>query len=208
MPKKTTILIILLAVVTALLIIVALTSETTRNLIPLPNGDNKIQQTTEAPTPKASLYFQPSTLTATTNGQQSVNILVDSAGMGVFGAQIELQYDPRAISNVNIVPAQNNFFGNQPTVILDSVDPTQGRASFAIGANIDGGDKIGTGVVATLTFTPNVFSGLSTTQIIFLPKTTVTSLQYPDYSILKDSTSLTVTLSGTSSAQVAPTISQ
>lgn len=210
MPKKTTILIIILAVITAALIVVAITSETTQKLLPLPNNNNEqAQQTTEAPTPQASLLFEPSGLTVSNNQLQTVNIGINTSNMGAFGAQVELQYDPRVITNVNITPSQNNFFGTNPTVILDTVDQSQGRASFAISTDLNGSDKTGTGSFATLTFNANPFAGVASTQITFLPKSTVTSLQYPDYSLLKDTTSLSISLSGSPAAQIIqPTISQ
>lgn len=199
LPRKTTILIIILAIVTALLIFLAVTNETTQQLL-----TEEPQQTVPSETvvqPYATLGFSTPLIDVSSSqtATQSVDIVLDTAGKGVFSAQIELQYDPSLLSNVSIQPpAQNPFFGaNIDTLIPPEVNATQGRISYAVALHPNEEEKIGRGVVATLTFTPNRFTAIPQTQISFLPKSAVTTIAGSS-SILKSSTPLSIILTNIS----------
>lgn len=194
MPTKTTILIIVLSVITGLLIFLALSTD---NDVPgklfnlQVNQNTKVQPTVS---PFATLSFVPSTLNIpeSTTATQSVNIEVDTKGMKISGVQIELSYDPLAISNVKLTPS-NEIFGPNSFTLINSVNPTEGRISYAVGISPDDSEKTGKGIVATLTFQTNIFAASPATQITFLPQSSVTTLA-TSRSVLKDITPLQIIL--------------
>jgi hypothetical protein len=206
MPKKTTLLIIILAVVTAILVYLAVISDKAQEIINTTPLTPTAQNTAPTIAPYANLSFSvPSLdLSKTNTATQSVNIILNSNGKDVFGTQVELKYDPTVIYNVSISKPQESFFGQDAPVLINSVDPTEGRVSYATAFSANSSGKSGTGVVATLTFTANKYTGISSTSIAFLPKTTVTTLQ-SSQSVLKQTTPLSITLARPIVATQAPT---
>lgn len=193
MPKKTTILIIILAIITGILIFVAVRSDQTQEL-----GKRITNTATATPIvirPFASLYFS-TPLIDISNGvtAQKVDIVVDTNGKSVAGAQAELTYDPNVITNVSLTPiVKNQFFGTNPTVLINSVDKTQGRISYAISISLNDTEKIGKGSIGQLSFTVNKFAGIPNTKINFLPKSAVTT-QQTKFSVLDSTTPLQIIL--------------
>lgn len=197
MPKKTTILIVILALITGILIVLAVRSDQTQQIVN--NLSTKPTATTAPIAPYATISFLPETLDVSlVSPIQSVDVVIDSNNLPVAGAQVELSYDPKLFSNVSVSqPKQSPFFGPNPTVLISSVDATQGRISYAVGISPDGSEKSGKGAIMTLNFTANKFAGVRSGQIKFLPKSAVTTLSTPG-SILKTSIPLQVILSNSS----------
>lgn len=176
MPKKTTILIVILAVITGVLIFLAIRSDQGQQLL---NIDTPTP-TPNAVQPFAQVAFASPTVDASTGPTtQSVDVLIDSAEKPVAGVQLELSYDPNALTNVSVKTPTASFFGENPSVLISSVDPEQGRISYAVGISATEAEKAGRGTVATITFTVNRQSGLPSTSITFLPKSAVTTLSAP-----------------------------
>jgi hypothetical protein len=156
------------------------------------------------------LSFAPSFIdTSNSTITQKVDIFLDSKGGPVSGAQIELSYDPKALANVTLSPPTTNpFFSENPVVLINSVDPTQGRISYAVGVAPNGKEKVGSGNIVTLTFTVNRFAGVASSQITFLPKSTVKNLSSQG-SVLSASSPLQIIVSpattGSSAATISPT---
>lgn len=178
MPKKTTILIVILALITGVLIFLAVKSDQTQDLV-----GNVLKQNQTSPTPTvvaayADLSFLPALVDFSEgDATRTVNIVIDTHGKPVSGAQIELSYDPKVISGVAIrQPIENPFFGANPLVLINSIDAAQGRISYAVGISSQDSEKTGTGSIATLTFTANKFAGVSATKISYLTKSAVTTL--------------------------------
>lgn len=196
MPKKTTILIIILAIITGILIFLAVRSDKEQGLID--NSASNPTSTTNAEkiVPYATLAFSEPILDLSKNSvaTQSVDITIDTSNKPVFGAQIELSYDPKVLFNVKVAPpTQNPFFGANPVILINSVDSTQGRISYAVGLSANDTGVQGKGVIATITFTANKFAGVPKSQIAFLPKTAVTSLKTSG-SVLKNTSDLPIIL--------------
>jgi hypothetical protein len=78
-------------------------------------------------------------------------------------------------------------------VLINTVDPTQGRISYAVGISASDAEKSGNGTLATITFTVNRLAGVATTNLTFLPKSAVTTLSAQG-SILNTSTPLEIRL--------------
>lgn len=172
MPKKTTILIVILAIVTGILIFLAVRSDQGQNLL-----SNDQATTPTQVQPYASMSFENPTLDASTGpATQSVNILIDTAGKPIAGAQIELSYNPSVLTDVVVKTPQVSFFGANPNILINSVDSAQGRISYAVGMSATETEKSGKGTLATITFTVNRLAGATTTSLTFLPKSAVTTL--------------------------------
>lgn len=203
MPKKTTILIIILAVITGILIFLAVRNDKTQEIVVKPQIP--AVKPTAAPTPYATLSFSVANLDLSTVAitTQTVDILIDTNGKPVFGTQVELSYDPKVFYNVSLIKTPNSFFGPDAVVLINNVDPTQGRVSYAVALPSSGSEKIGKGVVATLSFSVNKFTGVKNTSITFLPKSTITTLQTSG-SILSQTTPLSVILTSTPTVTNAP----
>lgn len=197
MPKKTTILIIILAAITGVLIFLAVKNDKTQEVTVKPSL--KAVKPTQAPAPYATLSFSVANLDLSTVAinTQTVDIIIDTNGKPVFGTQVELSYDPKIFYNVSIVKNPTSFFGPDAVVLINNVDSSQGRVSYAVALPSSASEKTGKGVVATLSFSVNKFAGASNAQVTFLPKSTVTSLQTSG-SILNQTIPLSVILTAPS----------
>ncbi|HVT00964.1 MAG TPA: hypothetical protein VHE53_01880 [Patescibacteria group bacterium] len=194
MPKKTTILIVILALVTGVLLFLAISE-----------GQKQNNQTTQvAPTVKpvektSKVFFSPQNIDLSTNTASttpSVDLMVDSGGSDIAGVQAELQYDPKEITNVKVLPASDatGFFGAGANVLFSDIDPTTGRISFAIAISPNQKGIKGVGKIATVTFSKAFGATTPTTTINFLDKTLVTQLGQTQ-SVLKEASPLNITLS-------------
>ncbi len=192
MPKKTTVLIAILAVVTVVLLGLALIQSQKQNTL----------MTSISPTPKpvektAKIFFNPGTWdsTSATTPTASVDIIIDSGNSALAGAQVELQYDPKALSNVKVAPdvSTNSFFGGTANVLFNENTQSSGKVEFAIGIPPTGTAKKGSGKIATLSFQKLPGTTEASTTIVFLNKTLVLMLD-SSQSVLKDTTPLMITL--------------
>lgn len=176
--KRTLLLIVVLLVITGGLLYLALKQEQ-----PTPS-------VTAVPTPTVSpahatlsLVQQP----ASTSALQTVDVVIASNGNKLTGAQLNLAYDPKVLSNVTIKPG--TFFPN-PTILFNSVDKVNGRISYVLAISLNGQEASGSGAVATISYTVLPTTG-TTTKISFLPKTELTQ-QGILGSVLKSTTDLTI----------------
>jgi hypothetical protein len=201
MPKKTTILIVILAIITGILIVVAIRSDQTQEFGKKLMTNGAATATPVVIRPYASLYFSTPLIDITRGTTaQAVDIMVDAKDKSVAGAQVELTYDPTVITNVTLTPlVPNQFFGKNPIVLINSVDKTQGRISYAISISLNDSEKTGRGSIGQLSFTVNKFSGVPSTRITFLPKSAVTT-QATKFSVLDTTTPLQIVLAPSATA--------
>ena len=175
MPKKTLFLILALAIVISVLLTMAISTSNTP-----PAGGPTRNQTII--TPKETIEQtilspgNPSIATSSSNLPQSINpyslpISINTFKNKVTAVQLELQYDPKILTNVTVVPG--SFFVN-PIVLLNQIDIKTGRISYAFGIGPIGQAVIGKGTVANITFTTKVKTA-EKTSILFLPTTLVTA---------------------------------
>ncbi len=193
MPKKTTILIVILAVVTGVLLFLAIT-----------NGNQKqssmttILPTTPPVEKTAKVFFSPQNLDLSTGSAnaQSVDIMVDTGKGGIVGVQAELQFDPKALTSVKLIPTADatGFFGSGAVILFNDVNLTTGRISYAIAIGPSQKPIKGVGKIATLSFQKGYASTSNTTIISFLNKTLVTTLGQNE-SVLQATTPLNIVLS-------------
>lgn len=190
--KKTLGLIIGLFIVTGILLYMA--------VAPTLKTNKPSQTQTIVPTPTSAaqsiLAFSPASVAATPGVPSTVAIELTTGNNNVRAVQIELSYDPTALSNVSI--KGGTFFPNATELIPASVNTRTGRISYAIGVPTP---KKGTGTVAMLTFTPHLTttgvsatpSAATTTQITFTPLSKVAASGIGP-SVLKTSSNLVVTV--------------
>lgn len=101
----------------------------------------------------------------------SLPINIATGSNKVTAVQLELQYDPKILTSVSIIPG--SFF-QKPDVLLNQIDPKTGRISYAFGVGLTGQGVVGQGIAATLNFETK--KGIDEeTAILFLPKTLVTA---------------------------------
>ncbi|RJQ36304.1 hypothetical protein C4559_05390 [Candidatus Microgenomates bacterium] len=167
MSKRTLALIIGLIVVTAVLLAIALSPEKPQENQPI---SQKTPIVTKAPVVQTNLFFTPSPLIVSSSSG-SINVNINTGENKATAVQLELTYDPKALTNIDIKPG--NYFEN-PIVLLKNVDDKNGRITYAIAISPTGAPKKGEGIVATITFTSLLGPGQKT-EITPLPKTMATA---------------------------------
>lgn len=156
MSQKTLILIGVLSLITIILLILAL-----RIGFPLGKPAEKkvpvLQTTLNIPKPVAS------------SSAYITNIMITTERKKVTAVEIELTYDPKVLTKVDIKPGP--FFPS-PTVLVKKIDTVKGKISYILGIGLGQDPVNGNGAVALLTFTPTVKSGITT--LTFLPTSKAT----------------------------------
>lgn len=191
LPKRTLLLIGGLSIVTIALIYVAVisskpstpfTQDQTRQVIP----------TVKPILKTAELYFDPEIVTASSSS--SVDVMLNAGNHKVTVVQLELSFDPQAISNISISqPTTFSFFGEKLDYqeLFKEVDYKNGIINYAVSISLTSEAKTGIGKVATITYSLTNSTG-SPTQIKFLGKTLVTE-EGSRESVLKSNRPLTIT---------------
>lgn len=116
-------------------------------------------------------------------GNYTTSVNIDSGQNKVTAVQLEISYDPKVLTNVDIKPGP---FIQNPIVLLKKVDQANGRISLALGIPLGQKGIAGTGTVAVISFNQTA-TAKGSTVINFLPKTAVTA-QGIAQSVLKTST--------------------
>lgn len=157
--NKTWLLVIGLVILTVVLLI---TSFASKNFSPLKSTTNN----ENADFAHTSLSVSEDVRTIS-EGNYETDVLINTNGDKISGAQIELAFEPTLLTNVDISPG--NFLSN-PNILIKSIDTKNGTIKFIIA--IKPGEKTvgGTGTIATLSFTkissdPTNISFLPTSQI-------------------------------------------
>jgi hypothetical protein len=176
MPRRTLVLILLLVVVTIGLLAIALIIPNVKSpLIP-------------KPAPAALNYLQTklsfSTPISLGVNSYSSDVIIFSGSNKITAVQLEIAYDPKVLTNVDIKPGT---FLTSPVVLLKKIDTVNGRVSYALGINPSQKPTSGSGTVAILTF--STLPGITATQtaINFDPKTDATAVGYAQ-PVLKQTT--------------------
>jgi len=185
MSIRTLLLIIVLSVVAGVAVFMAVSPKNET-----PQGASQsfeLQQPTKAPNVSfTTLSLLPNPLTILTSSA-SVDVSIDTQTNKVTAVQLEISYDPKMLTNVAIAPG--TFFDN-PIVLLKKIDQQKGIITFALAISPSQTAKMGTGSVATITFTSNLVTGTKT-EIKILPETLVTA-EGVSSSVLKSSSGTTI----------------
>ena len=175
--NKTWLLVAGLVILTVVLLVISLTS---KNFSPLKSTPKEV-----------NVDFAHTSLLISENVRQipgggyETDVMINTDEDEISGAQIELSFDPKALTNVDIAPGT---FINNPTVLIKSVDTKTGVIRYAIA--IKPGDKMvkGTGTIAVVKF--NKIS-TTPTYINFLPQSQVATTSH-NQSLLKETTSAVI----------------
>ncbi|MBI4080184.1 MAG: hypothetical protein HY430_00245 [Candidatus Levybacteria bacterium] len=187
MSKKTLGLIGGLLVVTVVLLVIALSTER-KKLPTIPT-----EKVTPTPIAHTFLSLSPNPVTVSQNGAGSVDVIIDTDKDKASGYQLEMTYDPEALTNVQI--KQAGLFANAlPLTPINKVDQATGRITFAVGISPAQDSIAGKGTIATITFNKKPGTSESQTTIQILPQTVVTDLERSS-SVLKESSNTTILLS-------------
>lgn len=178
MPKQTLAFITFLIVVTLVLLGLAVYTQKPDIQAPV-----TIQQPTSPSYAHTSLTLTPPVNTPSLPNTYSTNVSITTGGDKVTATQLELSYDPKVLTNVQI---KTGTFIQNPVVLLRKIDQANGRISLAIGIPLGGKTPVGTGTVATITFN-EVLTATGSTILDFLPKTAVMA-QGIAQSVLKTTT--------------------
>lgn len=193
MPKRTLALITGLILLTIILLFAATrTSQPPVQKVPTPSVP---LVATLTPTPPAytTLELSPNPVNLSTNAKGTIQVLINTDQNVATGVQMELSYDPSALTNIQVTPG--TFFQNALIVPQwNKIDTINGRISHTqVLTPAQSGVK-GKGIIATITFTKLAGTNLSQTSMQFLPKTAVTESGISQ-SVLKTSTGTTIYLS-------------
>ncbi len=195
MSKKTITLIVVLAIVAILLVVAAVS----------PKGGINLNQvmTNGTPTPspvvpRSVLSFSPNPL-VTTVGKNTLDIVIDGNGDNVSGVDMEITYDPKMFTLIDIAPT--DYFENV-FVLYKKIDPLKGKMILSFAIPPGGTGKKGSGAVARISFTTTRTMG--ETMFTILPSTVVTA-QGVKTSVLKESTNAKVVFSAITPTKAIPT---
>lgn len=129
------------------------------------------------PAGQTRITFSPNplVLTQNTTGKQTIDILVDTQGNKIYGADVELVYDPSVLQDVTV--NQGTFLQNATLLKNNPVDTVKGRISYMIAVSPKQGPEEGTGTLMSISFVPNLtkLQQNKVTGISFLPGTAVSA---------------------------------
>lgn len=173
-PKKTWIIIAGIVALIAIPLIIFLAS---KGLNPI-SKDNTNKKTAIT---RTSLAVSEDIRTIS-DGNYETDIIINTNGDKISGAQLELAFEPTLLTKVDITPGD---FLTNPSVLIKSVDTENGTIRYIIA--IKPGEEIvgGTGVIATLSFTK---TSSEPSNISFLPTSQVSTTGL-NQSILKETIS-------------------
>lgn len=203
MPKKTLALISGLVLVTVVLFVIALKSNQQSTQAP----STSTPSTATQPSPTVSmahsvLSLSPNPVTVVPGVQGKVDVNIDTSDNAVTAVQLEIAYDPKVLSNVQVTPG--SLFQNS-IALINKNNPTTGRFTYAFGRTPSQEPVSGKGAVATISFTAKASAQPS--QLTLLPTTLVTARGVAT-SVLKSSTGTQVIVQsngvGVSPAQSSP----
>lgn len=195
MSKKTIGLIIGLLVTTGVLLFVALSAKQPTQ----PKQTTISNQPTPTPVEQSTLTLSPNPATLTSGNSGTIDVIIDTAVNEVKGVELEMAYDPEALSAITITPAE---FFPAPVILKKNIDRKTGRITFALGLRPSQVPVTGIGKVATIRFT-KATGATGTTEIEILPNSLVAAKGVYN-SVLKSATGATIDL--TSSPVTAPVI--
>lgn len=191
--NKTWLLVAGLVILTVVLLVISLNS---KNFPGLPSSSKDIK-TDFAYT---SLVISEETRASTVLGTYEVNININTDKNEVTGAQLELTFDPKILTKVDI--RAGNFL-NDPTILIKDIDTKNGRLTFALG-NRPGEKAVkGSGTIAILSFSK---ASLAETSVNFLPHTTVSAPGH-NQSVLKKTVSAVIGPLPTPTGKTQPFVS-
>ena len=137
------------------------------------------------------LTVSPDPITVTVRGAGTADVAIDSKSNNVTAVQLELKYDPTAITDVKLTTGD---FLTQPIVLINRRDEKAGTVTYAIGINPSQKPRTGKGIVAHIAFSKVQATKAKSTSLSLLDTSIVTSSGI-DGSVLKSVSGAKVILS-------------
>ena len=167
MQNKVIILIVLLLICLIALLSVSFVLMTIKNQ-PIRQQQQIIEEEKKITTMSLTLFPDASSVHKQQPNRINILLDVDQSDEQPRIIQIELAYDPHALSDIVLTPGP---YFSSPTVLFSEINQNTGRISYALSGNPD--PRAAQKTVATITFIPNeTFQGSETT-IRFLPKSMI-----------------------------------
>lgn len=191
-PGKTLVLIAILITLTVVLLGIAISigrKSATRQVVTLSPTPQMVEKTAE-------IYFSPSSLDLSVGSSSAtVDIIANTGKSPVTGVQVDISYNPSLISNVRVLPPDDNLslFGpasSYTTLFTDTKTP--GKVSFALGINPTDSPKTGKGSVGKISF--SVVKGATPTAELSFGEGTIVTSKETQESILDSTFPLTIKL--------------
>lgn len=182
MPKRTFLLIVLLVIITTCLLGLALIQN-----IRIPNQTTKSKPLPPLTYAQSDLSFSMPTTMPT---GYVTDVQISTGKNKVTVVQLEISYDPKVLTNVDIKPG--TFF-TTPTMLLKQIDAANGRIVYVLGIGMGDEAVSGKGTIATITFSTIPGITASQTLLDFAPKTAVNAVGYAQ-SVLSKTTGLLIPL--------------
>ena len=179
MSKRTLALIAFLTVLTAFFVYLAVSQNQ-----PAPAPVATVVPTKKPIPAYTTLQLTPENFSLSSNSGSLAVVINTGSGEktnAVTAVQLELQYDPKMLTGVSIVPGT---FIPSATALVNTIDQTTGRITYALAIPPSGSGATGKGTVATLRFTSLLPRGGST-KVTILPTTLVTAQGVSESVLLK-----------------------
>ncbi|MBP6882042.1 MAG: hypothetical protein KBC15_00635 [Candidatus Levybacteria bacterium] len=173
MSKKTLSLILTLLILTIILVWVAISANQSQK----DQATNEPSAKTALPTQKVegasvlSMMPNPSLPTSASTAARTVDVMIDTHGDTITTVQLEIAYNPALLTNMTLKPG--SFFESPIVLPVGGINTKTGRITYLVTSGNLGSIKSGTGVVATLTFTPVAPAGTNSTPITLLEKSLI-----------------------------------
>ena len=136
--------------------------------------NSQVTRTTLQPTPtpiaQTIINLTPNPVTLTEGTPGTIDVTMDTSENEVTAVQLEVLYDPKALSDVSVKPG--TFF-TSPVPLLNTIDKKEGRISYALAIAPAQSPLKGSGTVATIEFTKSTSTTLTQTELTLLPRTLV-----------------------------------
>lgn len=164
MSKRVLLIVFIVVIVTVALLGIALKGSNIPSVTPSPPPTSAIM-------PLTTLMINPATLDLKNGSSGVLQVDIDSSTNEITGVQLELQYDPKALTNVTIEPGP---FLPDPLILRNKITKETGRISLILGVTPQQNPVKGKGTVATIHFT-KLPSTLTETDFTILPSSEVTA---------------------------------
>lgn len=187
MPKRTITLILALIIIAGGLVFLALsTFQPKQQSLPTSNIPTKV------PFAHTTLSLSPNPAVSTPTANIPIAVMIDSNGDKVSGVQLELSFNPKELTIVDIVSAtaDSPSFFPKATQLLKIIDQRNGKVAYALALSTAEQAKAGSGTVAIIT--ARISQGVKQTELKLLPSSVVTATGITQ-SVLKNTTGTTIT---------------
>lgn len=140
---------------------------------------------------KSVLSLLPNPISLDQSGIGTINAVLETNSNKDTAIQLELKYDPNAITEIAITPG--DLFNN-PVELIKNIDSKNGRITYALGISPTQLPVEGKGTAAIITFRKKPGTILASTKFIILPESLVTATGI-EKSVLKESINTKILLS-------------